>query len=146
MMTDETCCREIQDGDVAQVVALWNAAGVSRPWNDPDVDIAFARRSPHSTILVLTRQTRVIATAMIGEDGHRGWVYYVATLPELQGQGIGRRIMVAAENWLQQRGVWKVQLLVRADNTSVVEFYEHLGYRDTQTTCLQKVLPVAATI
>ncbi len=139
-MTDETCCREIQDGDVNQVVALWHAAGVSRPWNDPDADIAFARRNPHSTILVLARHSKVIATAMIGEDGHRGWVYYVATQPELQGQGVGRRIMAAAENWLRQRGVWKVQLLVRADNKAVVEFYEHLGYRDTQTTCLQKVL------
>ena len=139
-MTAEICCREIEDRDVEQVVALWHAAGVSRPWNDPDVDLAFARRNPHSTVLVLIRKSRVIATAMIGEDGHRGWVYYVATLPELRGQGIGRQIMAAAEVWLQQRGVWKVQLLVRADNTAVVEFYEHLGYRDTQTTCLQKVL------
>ena len=139
-MTEHMCCREIRDDDIEQVVALWHAAGVSRPWNDPDRDITFARRDPHSTILVLTRQSRVVATAMIGEDGHRGWVYYVATWPDMQGQGIGRQIMTAAEEWLRRRGVWKVQLLVRADNTAVVEFYEHLGYRDTQTTCLQKVL------
>ena len=142
-MTEPNNCREIQDKDIEQVISLWHAAGVSRPWNDPHTDIAFARRHPHSTVLVMIRQSEVIATAMIGEDGHRGWVYYVATLPELRGQGLGRQIMQAAEDWLQRRGVWKVQLLVRADNTSVVEFYEHIGYRDTQTTCLQKVLPSA---
>ena len=48
--------------------------------------------------------------------------------------------MQAAENWLVKRGVWKVQLLVRADNTQAKGFYEQLGYRDTQSVCLQKIL------
>lgn len=132
--------REFQDADFDGVAALWLAAGVSRPWNDAGKDIAFARRDPHSTILVVEREGAVAATAMVGEDGHRGWLYYVAVDPRYRDLGLGRAIMEAAERWLSARGVWKVQLLVREENGAIRHFYEHLGYRDTLTICLQKVI------
>lgn len=137
---DRLSIRDIADGDIDQVIALWHAAGVSRPWNDPAKDIAFARRDGHSTVLVGEADGRIVASAMVGEDGHRGWVYYVATLLELQRSGAGRQMMDAAEGWLIARGIWKVQLLVRADNRQASAFYERLGYHDTQTVCFQKVL------
>ena len=132
--------RPIEDDDVAQVIELWRLSGVSRPWNDPHADLAFARRGPHCTVLVGLRAAQVAASAMVGEDGHRGWVYYVATHPDHQGGGVGRAMMDAAEAWLRARGVWKMQLLVRGDNIGAKGFYERLGYRDTGTTCLQKVI------
>jgi ribosomal protein S18 acetylase RimI-like enzyme len=132
--------RDIADQDVPDVIALWNAAGVARPWNDPARDIAFARRDTHSTVLVGLDGGRIVASAMVGEDGHRGWVYYVAISPERQRSGLGRVMMQAAEDWLKQRGVWKVQLLVRADNVQATHFYDQLGYRDTRSVCLQKIL------
>lgn len=132
--------RGMRDGDADQVVALWHASGVARPWNDPARDVAFARRAAHSTVLVAELSGRVVATAMVGEDGHRGWVYYVAADPGHRGRGFGRAMMEAAEAWLAGRGVWKVQLLVRGDNVGATRFYEHLGYRDTGTVCLQKVI------
>jgi ribosomal protein S18 acetylase RimI-like enzyme len=132
--------RDIADQDVPDVIALWNAAGVARPWNDPARDIAFARRDAHSTVLVGLDGGRIVASAMVGEDGHRGWVYYVAISPERQRSGLGRVMMQAAEDWLKQRGVWKAQLLVRADNAQATKFYDQLGYRDTRSVCLQKIL------
>lgn len=132
--------RDIADGDIDQVIALWQMAGVARPWNDPAKDIAFARREEHSTVLIGENSGRIIASAMVGEDGHRGWVYYVATLPDLQRSGAGRQMMGAAEAWLIARGIWKVQLLVRGDNQQAGRFYERLGYQDTKTVCFQKVL------
>ena len=132
--------RDIADQDVPDVIALWNAAGVARPWNDPARDIAFARRDTHSTVLVGLDSGQIVASAMVGEDGHRGWVYYVAISPERQRSGLGRVMMQAAEDWLKQRGVWKVQLLVRADNAQAAKFYDQLGYRDTRSVCLQKIL------
>jgi len=132
--------RDIQDLDVEQVVAVWHAAGVTRPWNDPRKDIAYARRDTHSTILVAARGDQVVATVMVGEDGHRGWAYYLAVDPACQRSGLGRTMMAAAEDWLRARGIWKVQLLVREDNAPVKEFYDRLGYSDTRTTCFQKIL------
>jgi hypothetical protein len=139
-MSENVTIREMRNDDQQQVIALWRTSGVARPWNDPATDIAFARRDSHSTILVAEVDGRVAASAMVGEDGHRGWVYYVAADPERQGIGLGRSIMNAAERWLEMRGVWKVQLLMREDNARVRHFYEHLGYHDTHSVCFQKVL------
>ncbi len=132
--------RDISDDDVADVIALWHAAGVARPWNDPAKDIAFARLGSHATVLVADIAGRIVASAMVGEDGHRGWVHYLAAHPDHQGRGLGRTMMDAAENWLSGKGVWKVQLLVRDDNLAVKQFYQHLGYHDTRSTCLQKII------
>ncbi|WP_158932730.1 GNAT family acetyltransferase [Acidisphaera sp. S103] len=139
-MSIEAVIREMKDGDAEQVIAVWHGSGVARPWNDPVNDIAFARRNPHSTVLVACLSGQIVATAMVGEDGHRGWVYYVATDPRHQGRGYGQAMMLAAEKWLADRGVWKVQLLVRGDNAAVKQFYEHLGYHDTKSVCFQKVI------
>lgn len=87
--------REIEDADVPAVIALWHEAGVARPWNDPATDIAFARRGPHGTVLVAEVDGRIVASAMAGEDGHRGWLYYVAVAPGQQGTGLGRRMVEA---------------------------------------------------
>ncbi len=132
--------REIEDADVPALIALWHEAGVARPWNDPATDIAFARRGPHGTVLVAEIEGRIVASAMAGEDGHRGWLYYVAVAPGRQGTGLGRRMVEGGEAWLAARGVWKVQLLVRRENAGVLGFYDHLGYRDTQAVCMQKVI------
>lgn len=132
--------RDMVDDDIDAVIRVWQASGIVRPWNDPVKDIGFARRDAHSTVLVGDLAGRIVATAMVGEDGHRGWVYYLAADPNHQGKGLGRTIMKAAEAWLAKCGVWKVQLLVRDDNAAVKQFYEHLGYRDTRSTCFQKII------
>jgi ribosomal protein S18 acetylase RimI-like enzyme len=118
----------ITDADIAPVVALWQRCGLTQPWNDPAADIAFARRGPNSDILVGRSGDKLVATALVGHDGHRGWVYYVAVDPDAQGSGLGRAIMSAAEDWLRARGALKVQLMVRPDNSKVQAFYEALGY------------------
>ncbi len=82
--------RPIEDADIPAVIALWHAAGVARPWNDPATDIAFARRGPHGTVLVAEIEGSVAATAMAGEDGHRGWLYYVAVRPSVGARARAR--------------------------------------------------------
>ncbi|MBO0608629.1 GNAT family acetyltransferase [Myceligenerans salitolerans] len=136
---------EITDDDVEGVVALWHTCGLTRPWNDPRVDVADARSGPTSTILVTRddgpatgdrRAARVVASVMAGLDGHRGWLYYVAVAPDRQGDGLGRAAVAAGEDWLRAAGARKVQLMVRGTNSAVVGFYERLGYADQETTVL----------
>ena len=118
----------ITDADVEAVIALWQRCGLTRPWNDPASDIAFARRRDNATILVGRAAGKIVATAMVGHDGHRGWVYYVAVDPDRQGNDFGRAIMAAAEDWQRAQGVTKVMLMVRPDNVAVQAFYDKLGY------------------
>jgi ribosomal protein S18 acetylase RimI-like enzyme len=130
----------IGDADVADVIALWQACGLTRPWNDPAADIALARRGPNSAILIGRDGDAMIATAMVGHDGHRGWVYYVAVDPARREQGFGRAIMNAAEDWLRQAGVAKLQLMVRRENAKAGAFYQSIGYAESQTIVFAKWL------
>ena len=130
----------IGDADVADVVALWKACGLTRPWNDPAADIALARRGPNSAILIGRDGDAMIATAMVGHDGHRGWVYYVAVDPARREQGFGRAIMNAAEDWLRQAGIAKLQLMVRRENARAGAFYQSIGYAESQTIVFAKWL------
>jgi len=130
----------IEDDDVAAVMALWERCGLTRPRNDPAADIALARRGAHSTILLGRDGGAIIATAMVGHDGHRGWVYYVATDPDHRGKGYGRAIMNAAEDWLRQAGIAKMQLMVRSDNAKVQAFYESIGYDEQERIIYAKWL------
>ena len=115
--------------DEQAVVALWRACDLVASYNDPVADFRFAKAGPCSDVLVAVDGAGEIAgSVMVGHDGHRGWLYYVATRPASRGQGVGRSMVQAAEQWLRQRGVAKVQLLVRETNTTVVGFYEHLGF------------------
>ena len=127
-MVTELQISRITDADVAAVIALWQRCSLTRPWNDPGADIALARRGPNSAILVGRVGNAIAASAMVGHDGHRGWVYYVAVDPEAQHKGYGRAIMAAAEDWLRQLDVSKIMLMVRPDNTAVQAFYQTLGY------------------
>jgi ribosomal protein S18 acetylase RimI-like enzyme len=119
---------EIADADVADVIALWQRCGLARPWNDPAADIALARRGPNATILVGRDKDAIAASVLVGHDGHRGWVYYVAVDPGHREKGYGRAIMNAAEDWLRDAGIEKLQLMVRPGNETVKAFYESIGY------------------
>jgi ribosomal protein S18 acetylase RimI-like enzyme len=110
------------------VVALWVACDLTRPWNDPVADFDRATDGPASAVLVGIEDGALLGAAMVGDDGHRGWVYYVAVRPDARGQGHGGALMHAAETWLRDRGVPKVQLMVRDTNEAVLGFYASLGY------------------
>lgn len=118
----------IADGDVPAVADLWQRCNLARPWNDSAADIALARRDGNADVLVGRDGDAIVASVLVGHDGHRGWVYYVAVDPDHQGKDFGRTIMAAAEEWLRARGIDKLMLLVRGDNTPVKAFYERLGY------------------
>jgi ribosomal protein S18 acetylase RimI-like enzyme len=135
----ETTPREAVPADAAAVVALWEASGLTRPWNDPHADFARALDGATSTILV-TGQGPLSGSVMVGFDGHRGWVYYLAVAPDHRRHGLGRTLMHAAEAWLRARGAPKIQLMVRDDNHAALGFYEALGLERQKVVTLGKFL------
>jgi ribosomal protein S18 acetylase RimI-like enzyme len=132
--------KAIEDGDVPEVIALWQRCGLTRPWNDPAGDIALARKEANATVLVGRHHGALVASALAGHDGHRGWVYYVTVDPDHRFKGFGREIMSAAEDWLRARGIEKLQLMVRGDNAKVHAFYRSLGYYDQERVVFAKWL------
>jgi len=134
--------RVMHDDELERVVDLWHACGLTRPHNDPHRDIEKARAKPSSEVLVALDNGKVVASVMVGHDGHRGVVYYVSADPDVQGKGIGRQIMTAAEDWLKAQGIWKLNLMIRADNVAVRSFYEKLGYDIEERTVMAKWLDI----
>jgi hypothetical protein len=111
--------RDMRDEDFDAVVAIWRASGVARPWNDPATDIAFARRGPHSTVLVGEAEGGIVATAMVGEDGHRGWTYYVAAAEARAGDGRSScQELPAKDPSLDRTASWHKVEVNRCDATS----------------------------
>jgi hypothetical protein len=130
----------IEDADIPEVIRLWQRAGLVREWNDPTGDIELARSERNSTILLGRHNGALVASLLVGHDGHRGWVYYVSVDPDHRLKDYGRQIMTAAEDWLRARGIMKLQLMVRGDNARVHAFYRSLGYYDQQRTTFAKWL------
>lgn len=134
-------------------VRLWEDSGLTRPWNDAHADFRRAVHGPDSAVLGISggrdagntgntgnTDRALLATAMVGHDGHRGWVYYLAVAEAHRGSGLARRLMAACEQWVRERGVAKIQLMVRSDNTPVIGFYEHLGYEYSDVVVLGRRL------
>ncbi|PYY33191.1 GNAT family acetyltransferase [Curtobacterium sp. MCBD17_030] len=136
----ESVIRPFRPVDTEAVVALWEACGLVRPWNDPRRDIARKGTVQPELFLVATDREAVVAAGMAGFDGHRGWVNYLAVSPDRQGSGLGRRLMGEFERLLTDLGCPKLNLQVRAGNERVIAFYESLGYADDHTVSLGKRL------
>ena len=82
----------------------------------------------------------LMASAMVGTDGHRGWLYYLAVAPQHQRRGHARRLVATAEQLLTERGCPKLQLMVRRDNAAILGFYAALGYVEAEVVTLGKRL------
>jgi ribosomal protein S18 acetylase RimI-like enzyme len=109
--------------DEQRVIALWRACNLVTSYNDPSQDFRFARANVGSDIPVgLDEEQAIVGSVTVGHDGHRGCIYYVASDPKHRNQGIGRWMVEAAEQWLKNKRIPKVMLLVRETNTQVIEF------------------------
>jgi ribosomal protein S18 acetylase RimI-like enzyme len=127
-------------GEEEAVAALWGECDLTRPWNPPLKDIAFLRASGHGELLLAEEEGRLVGSVVVGHDGHRGWVYYLAVTPARQKSGLGRTLMEAAESWCRARGVPKLMLLVRPENGQVRSFYERIGYEEEPRVLFAKWL------
>jgi ribosomal protein S18 acetylase RimI-like enzyme len=132
--------RPFRPGDEHDVVALWRECGLTRPWNDPHRDIQRKLTEQPELFLVATLGDALVGSAMVGFDGHRGWVYYLAVSPQHRRQSIGRALMREAERLLVERGCPKINLLVRSSNAEVIAFYRKLGYAQDDAISLGRRL------
>ena len=130
----------LEAADIAAVVTLWRRCGLVRPWNDPEADIRLAQSGDNADVLLGRDGDSIVASVLVGHDGHRGWVYYVTVDPDHQRRDFGRAIMTAAEDWLRERGIEKLQLLVRGDNVQVKAFYESIGFGEQDRVIYAKWL------
>ena len=132
--------RAFLESDEEAVIQLWERCRLTRPWNDPRKDIARKLGVRRDLFLVAEEAGEIIGSVMIGYDGHRGWINYLAVAPDFRRHGLGRRLMDEAEARLLREGCPKVNLQVRAENPEVVAFYQRLGYAIEESVSMGKRL------
>lgn len=132
--------RPYQSEDEEAVIDLWERCELTRPWNDPRKDIRRKLEVRPDLFLVGEIGGAVVATIMIGYEGHRGWINYLAVAPDYRRRGIGRMLMTEAERLLRNEGCPKINLQVREENEAVIEFYRQLGYTIDRVVSMGKRL------
>ena len=120
--------RQYRQADREALVSLWITCALTRPWNDPDRDIDRKLAWDAPNLLVLEEDGELIGSVMIGYEGHRGWVNYLAVHPDHQRRGLGQVLMEEAERRLRELGCVKVNLQIRTSNEATAEFYRRIGY------------------
>lgn len=132
--------RPYTEKDQPAVIELWNSCDLIRPWNDPLRDIERKLSVDPDRFLVGELEMQLIASIMIGYDGHRGWINYLAVSRHHRRKGFGRQLVARAESILRNAGCPKLNLQLRSGNAAAVEFYTAMGYAEDQVLSLGKRL------
>lgn len=132
--------RSFRETDRSDVIDLWKACDLTRPWNDPHKDISRKLAIQPELFFVGEVDGNVVGSAMAGYDGHRGSVFYLAVSPRHQGKGFGRKLMEKIEITLEAMGCPKLNIMVRSSNEAVLAFYRQLGYATDEVVSIGKRL------
>ena len=134
--------RNFTESDRLATIELWEACELTRSWNNPNKDIDRKLNFQSDLFFVGEVDSKLIASAMAGYDGHRGSVFYLAVHPNHQGHGLGRQLMNHLETTLIKLGCPKLNIVIRSTNTSVLRFYNTLEYTSDDVVSLGKRLIV----
>jgi ribosomal protein S18 acetylase RimI-like enzyme len=132
--------RGFKQADQDILVELWQRCGLLAPGNDPVMDIQRKLARDADLFLVGLVEGKIVASVMVGYEGHRGWINYLAVDPDQRGRGLGRLMMESAEERLADLGCPKINLQVRGNSNAVVDFYLSLGYEVEDRISLGKRL------
>ncbi len=132
--------RPFRTDDTEAVIALWRRCGLVHPQNDPHRDILRKNRVRPDLFIVGESEGRIVASVMVGYEGHRGWINYLAVSPDEQRKGHGRTLMAEAERLLRAEDCPKINLQVRTSNEEVLAFYKAIGYAQDAVVSLGKRL------
>ncbi len=132
--------RIFTEEDRRDVIALWEACDLTRPWNDPNKDIDRKVEFQPDLFFVGEIDSKIVGSAMAGYDGHRGSVFYLAVSPDLQGQSHGEALMAHVERALENLGCPKLNIVVRSSNDRALGFYRRLSYATDDVVSVGKRL------
>ena len=121
--------RSYEARDHDEVVAFWKEMFPDDPPSkDPALMIRRKLTVQPELFLVGYVDGHLVATALEGFDGVRGWVRRLLVRRSHRRQGIARALMAAAEEGLAKLGCSKLNLRVRSTNVEVISFFRALGY------------------
>ncbi len=138
----ELIIRTYNNNDEKELISLWKECNLVVPWNDPLKDIQRKLDENPKLFFVGTMNNTIVGSCMAGYDGHRGWIYYLATKPSLQKKGMAKQLVQHAQAVLASMGCPKINLMIRKTNEKVIQFYKNIGYNDDPVMVLSKRLKI----
>lgn len=79
--------------------------------------------------LVAEEDNKIVGTVLGQGDGRIGLVWSLAVLPEYQGKGIGKRLMIEIEKKLKKRKCVGISLLTQKNRKRAIHMYKRMGYK-----------------
>jgi len=136
-MTKKLIIRQYEEKDKDEVIKLWGLCNLLFPGNDPETDIKLKVSFQGELFFVGELDNKIVATLMVGYDGHRGWLNYLGVHPDFQKKGLGSAMVQKAIETLKSMNCPKINLQVRKTNTGVMDFYKKLGFREHEVVSMQ---------
>ena len=97
-------------------------------------EVASLIEQPGSIILLGERNQTLIASVLLQQDEASAYLGMLVVDPEQQASGLGKQLMRAAEEFVQQTwGASRVWMTVLVQRGELIAFYERRGYRRTGT-------------
>jgi predicted N-acetyltransferase YhbS len=81
-----------------------------------------------------TSEGRIVGCVFVVEREHDCYIGKLAVEPELQGQGIGKKLVEAVEEFATARGKEALELQTRIELTANHAAFARLGFRETTRT------------
>ncbi len=123
-MADEIIIRQCSEDEIESVLELWRLAGSTPSVTDTSDDLRVTINSGMSSVFVAVSGGTVAGSIIGAFDGWRGNVYRLAVHPDYQRQGIARRLVSEAEEWLREQGVKRVGAVVEKDHPWATGFWD----------------------
>ena len=123
------------DGDAGEILTLQRAAYLveAQAYGDPFIpplveSLDEVREQIRTvTVLVATVGHRLVAAVRLEVSGSTGWIGRLAVVPDLQGHGLGARMLLAAEQAAPVE-VTRFELFTGAASARNLALYTRRGY------------------
>lgn len=108
--------------------------------------LAMLLASPTACVLVAETEGRVIGmatgqtTISTAEGGFALLVEDVVVEAAWRGRGLGRKLLAALAEWAGTQGIGRLQLLADRNNQPALDFYQKIGWQNTELVCLRQRL------
>ena len=127
-MPSEIVIRPVREDELAAVLRLWRAAGVTPPSTSDSVEgLSRLIREPAASLLVATIDNQIVGSVIGGWDGWRGNIYRLAVTPELRRKGIARRLVAEISRELFAKGAARLSALVEHEHQWAMDFWDSLS-------------------
>jgi ribosomal protein S18 acetylase RimI-like enzyme len=123
--------RPLGESELESMVKVWESSGLPcRPKGRDSLRALKTQRraSPELFIGAFDHGT-LVGVALVSDDGRKGWINRLAVIPEAQGKGIARRLILESEKALRARGRRLFCVQIEGYNKASMELFERAGYK-----------------